>query len=153
MPTHRHAPHTQTRIIKNKSNTSLLTNENACHTASPRHTKAIHICVAQFLSKTKSCARKPRFPRSGQSLFSSAHSVLISIFVVVIKILTKSNQGRKGFVSVYRSQPISEGNQGRSLKHRPRRFPAHHLVLSGLLSYLSHIDQAHLLGMAPPTVG
>lgn len=152
MPTRRHA-HTQTRIVKNKSNMSLLTNENACHTASPCHTKAIHICVAQFLSKTKSCARKPRFPSSGQSLLSSAHSVLISIFVVVIKILTKSNQGRKGFVSVYRSQSISDRNQDRSLKHRPRRFPAHHLVLSGWLSYLSHTDQAHLLGMALPTVG
>lgn len=84
-------------------------------------------------------------------------SIQISLLLLWWNILTKTNMGRKGLFNLYiRSQPITEGCQGRLLKQEPegRNHGATLLVDSLSGSYLAFSvaqDHIHAHGMVLST--
>lgn len=102
---------------------------------------------------------------TSQKIFSLTHPFIYPLiacrFSVAVLALTETNLGRKGFVSVSRTQSTTEGSQGRNprqeLKQRPQRTTANWLTLGGLLSLPASIiqdlpkDDTTYRGPSPPT--
>lgn len=101
---------------------------------------------------------------TSQKIFSLTHSFIYPLtaccFSVAVLALTETNLGRKGFISVSRSQSTTEGSQGRNprqeLKQRSQGTPADRLALGGFLSLPSivqdlHKDDTTFRGPSPPT--